>query len=281
METVAVLDFETTGLSPQKGARAIEVAVVLLQGAEIVDRYHSLINSGEYVPPEIQGLTGISNDMVGCAPASARVMREVDEFVGDALLVAHNATFDQKFWEMELTHIGRRRQQEFACTMLLSRRLYKNAQNYKLATIASMLGLPRNGPYHRAQADAELTTHLYLHIFKDVANRYPEQQATHSFLRQIQGLPAITVREPTSRFQGTASSSGQSVPLLPGQHRPVARSPKARNAFEASTSVVQETPASKNPTGEWQSQKTPKSSGGIGWIFWIIIFFVFVLIASR
>ena len=68
MEVVAVIDFETTGLSPAQGDRATEIAAVLLKDGIIVDRYQSLMNSGAWVPSFIEALTGISNDMVraGC-----------------------------------------------------------------------------------------------------------------------------------------------------------------------------------------------------------------------
>ena len=64
MDTVGVIDFETTGLSPDYGDRATEVAVVLLENGRIVERFQSLMNSGVRVPNFIENLTGISNEMV-------------------------------------------------------------------------------------------------------------------------------------------------------------------------------------------------------------------------
>ena len=72
MQTLAVIDFETTGISPGQGARATEVAIVLVQDGRIVDRYQSLVNAGVYVPPFITQLTGISNAMVAAAPPAGR-----------------------------------------------------------------------------------------------------------------------------------------------------------------------------------------------------------------
>jgi hypothetical protein len=72
-ETVAVIDFETTGMSPAMGARATEVAAVLVRGGEIVGRFQSLMRSGAWVPPFIEQLTGISNAMLDRAPRSAVV----------------------------------------------------------------------------------------------------------------------------------------------------------------------------------------------------------------
>src|SRR5690606_35810328 len=74
MDTIAVIDFETTGISPEHGARATEIAAVLVRDGVVVDRYQSLMNAGAWVPPFIEALTGISNEMVRAAPPAARVM---------------------------------------------------------------------------------------------------------------------------------------------------------------------------------------------------------------
>lgn len=127
MEVVAVIDFETTGLSPTQGDRATEIAAVILQDGKVVARYQSLMNAGVRIPSFIQELTGISDAMIRSAPPVADVMREVSAFVGDYPLIAHNASFDCKFWDAELARINRSRRQEFACSMLLSRRLLPQA----------------------------------------------------------------------------------------------------------------------------------------------------------
>ncbi len=98
MDTIAVIDFETTGLSPKCGDRATEIAVVLVREGQIVDRYQSLMNAGLRIPPFITQLTGISTAMVRQAPPAQQVMAEVADFVGEIPLVAHNAAFDAKFW---------------------------------------------------------------------------------------------------------------------------------------------------------------------------------------
>lgn len=71
MEIVAVIDFETTGLSPAQGDRATEVAAVILEGGRVVARYQSLMNAEmHFIPGHIEALTGISNAMVRSAPPS-------------------------------------------------------------------------------------------------------------------------------------------------------------------------------------------------------------------
>ena len=78
MSCIAVIDFETTGLSPAMGDRATEIAIVLVEEAsgKVVDRFQSLMNAGRYIPSFIESLTGISNAMVAAAPAADTVMRE-------------------------------------------------------------------------------------------------------------------------------------------------------------------------------------------------------------
>ncbi len=124
METIAVIDFETTGMSPDDGSRATEIAVVLIREGRIVDRYQSLMNARVQIPYFIVQLTGITNAMIRSAPPAAEVMRQAAEFIGDCPLIAHNAAFDRKFLDAELARINQCRRQEFACTVLLARRLY-------------------------------------------------------------------------------------------------------------------------------------------------------------
>ncbi|HVQ13226.1 MAG TPA: 3'-5' exonuclease, partial [Vicinamibacterales bacterium] len=90
-ETLIVIDFETTGLSPDSGDRITEVAAVRIDGEKIVDRYESLVNCGVKVPPFISAYTGITQRMVDLAPPVVRVLRELRAFVGRVPIVAHNA----------------------------------------------------------------------------------------------------------------------------------------------------------------------------------------------
>ena len=68
VSAIAIIDFETTGISPGMGDRATEVAVVMLEGGQVVDRYQSLMNAGVRVNSFITQLTGITNEMVQAAP---------------------------------------------------------------------------------------------------------------------------------------------------------------------------------------------------------------------
>ena len=193
-EPIAVIDFETTGMSPSQGARPTEIGVALIAEGRIVDRYQSLMNAGAWVPPFIEQLTGISNAMVRSAPPVAEVMAEAAEFIGAAPLLAHNAAFDAKFWDAELDLLGRRRQRDFACSLLLSRRLLPEAPSHKLGNLNTWAGLPDTGRAHRALADAEMAANLTLHLFGLLRERHGRHQADHAFLCQLQNLSAAKVR---------------------------------------------------------------------------------------
>lgn len=198
MDTIAVIDFETTGLSPEQGARATEIAAVLVRNGSIVGRYQSLMNAGVWVPPFIESFTGITNAMVRAAPPAAVVMQEVADFVGGHPLVAHNASFDRKFWDAELARVRLQRRQEFACSMLVARRVYPSAPDHKLGTLVSYANLPVAGRFHRAMADAEMAAGLVLEIERDIVRRFRVHALTHEMLRGIQRVP---VRQLAAYFE--------------------------------------------------------------------------------
>jgi len=183
---IAVIDFETTGLSPGMGDRATEIGIVLIEGDRVVDRFQSLMNAGVRISPFIEAYTGISNEMVGRAPKAAQVMAEASRFVGGRPMAAHNASFDRRFWMAELDRLGEPAAQPFACTMLLSRRLYPHAPNYKLSSLAAFHALPASGRAHRALADAETAAALLGRIRSDLQFRFGVAEPRHELLMKLQ-----------------------------------------------------------------------------------------------
>jgi len=189
MTRIAVIDFETTGISPGMGDRATEVAIVMVEGGEVVGRFQSLMNAGVRIPPFIESFTGISNAMVQAAPPAAEVMAEASRFVGDAPMVAHNASFDKRYWVAELARLDLPAPQPFACTVLLSRRLYPEARSHALGAMAALHQLPSAGRAHRALADAEVAAALLLRIQNDLCRRFGLPQAPHALLMKVQSSP--------------------------------------------------------------------------------------------
>ena len=186
MSTIAVIDFETTGISPAMGDRATEVAIVLLEDGKVVDRFQSLMNAGVRIHSFITQLTGITNEIVQAAPPAEQVMREAARFVADRPMAAHNAAFDKKFWQAELTRCGEDGSHPFACTLLLSRRLYPQAPNHKLGTLAAWHHLPAVGRAHRALADAEVAAALLLQMQHDLQTRHGCELPNHAVLMGLQ-----------------------------------------------------------------------------------------------
>jgi DNA polymerase III subunit epsilon len=200
METIAVIDFETTGLGPATGGRATEIAAVLVRGGEVIDAWSSLMNSGAWVPPQIQALTGISNEMLAGAPDSASVMRELARFTAGCPLVAHNAAFDRGFWQAEMARAGLAPDpaHAFACTVLLSRRLWPEARSHGLGAITQFHGIRFDGRAHRALADARVTAALLLKVQHEVARRFAldlgEMAVDHALMLQLQRTPLRWLR---------------------------------------------------------------------------------------
>ena len=186
MSLIAVIDFETTGLSPAMGDRATEVAIVLLEAGVVVDRFQSLMNAGVYIPAFITSLTGISNAMIAGAPSADRVMRDASRFTGNAPLVAHNAAFDRKFWQAELSRADEPAEHLFACTLLVSRRLYPQAPSHKLGVLVDYHQLPKAGRAHRALADAEMAAALLGRIQHDLRTRHGVSRPDHALLMLLQ-----------------------------------------------------------------------------------------------
>ncbi len=170
--SVVVLDFETTGLSPDHGDRVIEVGAVLIENNRITDRFQSLMNPGMRVNSFIENYTGITNGMLKDAPSVFEVMEKFATFLADHNLVAHNASFDRRFLDAELQRVRKRRVRDFACSMLISRRVYPEAPNHRLESLVLHKQIKSTGAFHRALADAEMTGHLWVGMIRDLKDTY-------------------------------------------------------------------------------------------------------------
>ncbi len=183
--TVIVLDFETTGLSPNCGDRAIEIGAVLIEEGRVTDRYQALMNPGMRISRFIENYTGITNSMLQKAPPCAEVMEEFTEFIGGHHLVAHNASFDKRFLDAELNLINRSYSGEFACSMLVSRRVYQDAPNHKLGSLVKYKNIPNDGTFHRALADSEMTAKLWMKMLEDITEQYSLPYVPFSLMQKL------------------------------------------------------------------------------------------------
>jgi DNA polymerase-3 subunit epsilon len=160
-----ICDVETTGLHPERN-RLTEVALLRVRGGVILDRYSSLVNPRQFIPMEVQRLTGITNEMVYVAPDAIQVMPDVRRFIGDAVFVAHNARFDRSFVDATLRRCGLEALQvPSLCTARLARRLSPRKSGNSLGNLAAQYGI-RIKNRHRAAGDAEATALIFLHFLR-------------------------------------------------------------------------------------------------------------------
>ncbi len=184
-DTVVVLDFETTGLSPDMGDRAIEIGAVMIENGRITDRFQQLMNPGMRINSFIADYTGITNAMVKNAGSCSSVMKEFAGFIDGHNLVAHNASFDKKFLDAEIAKARTGYDGTFACSMLIARRLYQNAPDHKLGTLVKYNKLPTEGVFHRALADAEMTAHLWLGMLNDLGSQHQLTNVPFSLMKTL------------------------------------------------------------------------------------------------
>jgi DNA polymerase III epsilon subunit family exonuclease len=161
---VVIVDTETTGGGWARGHRLIELAAVRLRGGRIVERYATLINPHRSIPPSIARLTGIDNGMVRRAPRFTEVAGEFLKFLGDAVIVAHNAPFDRAFLNAEFQRAYQRSLlTPFVCTVQMGRRFLPGLPSYRLDVVTAHLNILVCNR-HRAMGDAEATAELFTYL---------------------------------------------------------------------------------------------------------------------
>lgn len=183
--SLIILDFETTGLSPNLGDRAIEIGAVKLENGKVVDQFQALMNPGRPVSSFIEDYTGITNQMLSKADSCEEVMAKFSDFIEGQNLVAHNASFDKRFLDSELQLISSSYSGQFACSLLVSRRLYQSAPNHKLGTLINYKGIASNGNFHRALYDAQMTAKLWLTMIDDIQQQTGIDEIPFSLVRTL------------------------------------------------------------------------------------------------
>jgi DNA polymerase-3 subunit epsilon len=195
-QSIVMLDFETTGLSPDMGDRITEVAALRIVDGRVVERYVSLINCNVRIPSFITGLTGITQAMVDGAPPVSRVVPELLDFIGGDALSAHNASFDEKFLRAEAARLSLApRHQSLVCSLKLSRRVFPKLSSYKLGNLSGELGIRFKSAAHRAESDAEVAAEVLIHIGKHIARTYGIDAVDPALLVAVNKLAAAKVHQ--------------------------------------------------------------------------------------
>ncbi len=143
------------------------------------------MNPGMRISSFIEGYTGITNKMLASAPPVADVMEKFATFMAEHHLVAHNASFDRRFLDAELHRIRKRRRQEFACSMLVSRRVYPDGPAHNLEALVRHKRLKTSGVHHRALADAEMTGHLWIGMVDDLKSAFNLRYVPFALMQQL------------------------------------------------------------------------------------------------
>lgn len=162
MRHVAI-DVETTGLSPARGDRVIEVGAVAIEGGEIVGEFVSLVAAGRPIPHHVSRIHGITDEMLRGQPRPEEVYPPLRAFIGGGTLVAHNARFDLAFLRHEFGRLGLGLDNRAVCTLVMARRRLSHLADHRLETVARHLlgSLPGAGRLHRALDDARLTARVW------------------------------------------------------------------------------------------------------------------------
>ncbi|MFT6896366.1 MAG: DNA polymerase-3 subunit epsilon [Paraglaciecola sp.] len=194
-DSLIVLDFETTGLSPDMGDRAIEIGAVRLEKGEVVERFQALMNPGKRVSGFIENYTGITNRMLSQAAPCDEVMDEFADFMGSSNLVAHNASFDKRFLDAELQRITRAYNGTFACSLLVARRLYQQAPNHKLGSLITYKNIPSDGGFHRALFDSQMTAKLWMVMVEDISQLITGEDVPFTLIQKLTRTPKSGVNK--------------------------------------------------------------------------------------
>jgi len=159
----------------------------------VTDRFHSLMNPGMRINTFIEGYTGITNAMLQDAPPAAKVMADFSDFVAGHNLVAHNASFDQRFLKAEVRRIHKQCNNAFSCSMLAARRVYQLAPNHTLGGLVEFKKIVHDGIFHRALADAEMTAKLWLAMLEDIARHHGTTHLSFGTMQKLTTIPKRSV----------------------------------------------------------------------------------------
>ena len=211
---MVMLDFETTGLSPDMGDRITEVAALRIVGGEVTERYVSLVNCGVRVPAFITQLTGITQAMVDAAPPARQVVPELIDFIGGDMLSAHNASFDEKFLKAEGARLGRTTGHAgLVCSLKLSRRLFPGLASYKLGQLSRQLGIEFRGTAHRAEADAQVAADVLLHAARHLGQACGLERVEPALLVSINKVAAAKIPVFLDKYAATERARREALAL--------------------------------------------------------------------
>ena len=167
--TYVVFDIETTGFSAVTD-RIIEIGAVKVEDGKITDKFSTFVNPKRPIPFRITELTGITDEMVIDSPDIETILPQFIEFIGDAVLVAHNASFDVGFIEQNCKRQKIEADFTYVDTVALARVLLPALNRFKLDTVAKALNISLEN-HHRAVDDAGCTAEIFVKFVQMLKER--------------------------------------------------------------------------------------------------------------
>ncbi len=166
-DEIVIFDIETTGLSPV-ACGITEIGAVKIKNKKIVDKFNTFVNPERPIPENIVALTGITDEMVADAPKVREALVSFFEFIGNSLLIAHNASFDTGFIRHYAIESGLKFSNPYVDTLAISRFLNTDLKNHKLDTLAEYYNLGEFN-HHRACDDAEMLAYIFFAMCEKMA----------------------------------------------------------------------------------------------------------------
>ncbi len=180
----AIVDIETTG-GNASGSRITEIAILIHDGTEIIDRFETLVNPEKEIPLPIFSLTGINNAMVRNSPIFGDIAEKVFAMLQGRVFVAHSVNFDYTFIKHQLATEGYKFSAPKLCTVRMSRKIKPGLRSYSLGTLCDALAIPIENR-HRAGGDADATAILFSRLLEwDEHGIIPEMLKRNSKEQQL------------------------------------------------------------------------------------------------
>lgn len=180
-QTFIGFDTETTGKYPL-AAEVVEVAAVKWRAGKIIDKFESFIKPTQKMGDFVISIHKITNDMVADAPKASEVLPKFLDFIKDDILVAHHAPFDMGFLSVELEKLKLPLpKSQVVCSSLLSRKVFPNTINHRLATLVQHFGIKVEHA-HRALEDSKACLEVALKCMEKLG-----ENATMDYVFQAQG----------------------------------------------------------------------------------------------
>ena len=167
--TYCVLDLETTGISITT-EKITEVGIMKVKNGEVIDEFEMFVNPEKPIPQRVVEVTNITDEMVKDAETIDKVFPKILEFVGDSIIVAHNASFDVGFLKHNAKLLGYEFNNTYIDTLPLAKDLFPDLKKYKLGKIADSLGIEVDVA-HRALADVDTTVKVFNVMLKKLKDK--------------------------------------------------------------------------------------------------------------